>query len=423
MSLVSVSLPSREQIAALDGAGTDALAWELEQIRRQVEATIVDVVGHCDATSHYLVDGHRSVKGWAMARTNCSPGEALRRHQTARALRQLPVVADDFHEGRVGVAQVHEIARLGSNPRCSDQLPGSEQVLLDAAHELEYVDFRVVTQRWEQLADADGAHRDHEATHERRNARLAKIGNEFRWESNHGVIDGTAMREIFQKFCEAEFHTDWDATVAQHGDQARRELMPRTAAQRRADALVAIFDAAATAGIDGKSIDVNLNLIVDTDTFEQYAREQIDGTPVSIDPADVRNRRCETTDGIPVDPRQAVALAVIARIRRIVVDEHGIIVAAGRKRRLFNGALREAIQAIDPRCSWLGCLLRAALSQIDHIEHHSRGGATDAGNGDVMCRHHNLLKHAHGYTPQRQPDGTWMLLRPDGTRMQPPDAA
>jgi hypothetical protein len=423
MAVVSVMLPEAEELAALEPGELDGVMFELERARRRVEAAIADVVGRCEQTAHFVADGHRSVKAWAMATTNCSPGEALRRQQTARALRLLPSASERLRAGELGVAQMQEIGRLASNPRCADQLPTSERVLLDAAAQLEYVDFRVVTQRWEQLADADGAHRHHDANHERRNARLVEHDGHFRWETSHGVLQGTGMREIFERFCEAEFRADWDATVAEHGMDAHKDLMPRTAAQRRADALVAIFDAAATAGVAGKPVKAVVNLIMDVDSLEQYTREQIDDTPVSIDPASVRDRRCETTDGVPVDPRQAVALAFLGKIRRIVVDEHGVIIAAGRTRRLFDGALRAAIQAIDPRCMWLGCTLRAAIAEIDHLQPHRDGGLTDAANGKVMCKRHNLHKHAHGYVPHRQPDGTWLMLRPDGTAMRPPDAA
>jgi hypothetical protein len=72
---------------------------------------------------------------------------------------------------------------------------------------------------------------------------------------------------------------------------------------------------------------------------------------------------------------------------------------------------------------WLGCTLRAAIADIDHVQPHSAGGFTDAGNGKVMCHRHNVHKHVHGFIPQRLPDGGWIMLRPDGTRMQPPDAA
>ena len=51
------------------------------------------------------------------------------------------------------------------------------------------------------------------------------------------------------------------------------------------------------------------------------------------------------------------------------------------------------------------------------------GGLTDAANAKIGCTHHNLFKHHNSYQPQRHPNGTWHLHRPDGTKMQPPDAA
>jgi hypothetical protein len=204
--------------------------------------------------------------------------------------------------------------------------------------------------------------------------------------------------------------------------------MPRTDRQRRADALVAIFETAATntsgnGSGAGKLADPVVNVTIDHDQFEQYLRQQIDGTPVHIDPASVLDRRCETIDGVAVDPRQAVALAIVGQVRRIVVNSAGVITDVGRLRRLFNGPLRDALIALSPRCMWLGCTIRAAVSQIDHLRPPSNGGLTDAANGAVACEHHNLFKHKHRYTAQRQPDGTWQFVRPDGSLLQPPDAA
>jgi hypothetical protein len=251
-------------------------------------------------------------------------------------------------------------------------------VLLDAAQQLPYEHFKTVCRRWEQLADADGAHRDHQRSLAHRTASIVDVDGDYEVRSRQTAIAGAIMREIFDKFCEAQYRADWDATVAEHGDRARPELMPRTAAQRRADALMAIFEAAATAGIDGVPLEIVLNLVIDYDQFEQYLREQLDDTPVVIDPATVRQRRCETVDGVPIDPRQAVALAFLGQVRRIVVDGAGVVVNAGRLRRLFTGPLRDIVQIIDPRCIWLGCMLRAAISQIDHLTSHAAGGATDA---------------------------------------------
>ena len=420
----TICLPSADHVAGLDGADLDRVIWELEVARRQLTATIVAVVDRCDRTAHYLVDGHRTVRAWNAAITNTSPAESLRRQRLASALRHLPMLAGELAAGTVGVDQVVELAGLHANPRCVDQLPGSEQILLDAAKALEFVDFRTVTRRWEQLADADGAHRDHELTDQHRNASLTETGGQYSWSTSHGVIQGTTMNSIFTAFCDAEFLTDWATTTQQHGDQASPCLMPRTDRQRRADALVAIFETAATTASGSVRLAGPIvNLMIDHDQFEQYLREQLDGTPVQIDPATVLDRRCETIDGVPVDPRQAVALAIVGQVRRIVINTVGVVTDAGRLRRLFTGPLRDALIAVTPRCMWLGCTIRAVLSQIDHLQPHSAGGLTDAANGAIACQHHNLFKHKHRYTAQRQPDGTWQFIRPNGTRLHTPDAA
>jgi hypothetical protein len=335
----------------------------------------------------------------------------------------LPAVRTEFREGRIGVAQINELAKLAANPRVRDVLPASEQVLLRAAQELRFDDFKTICARWEQLADRDGAYRDHDRSFARRNATVVEAGGHFELQSRQAAVQGTVMRDILQKFCEAEFRADWEVTVAQYGDGARVDLMPRTAAQRRADALMAIFEAAAGAGIDGVPFDVVLNLVMDEDQFELVARELIDGTPVSMDPVSVRERRCETVDGVPIDPRQAVALALVGHVRRIVVDGAGVVVNAGRLRRLYTGPVKEILQVLDPRCIWLGCTIRAAISQIDHLFSHSDGGLTDAANAAVMCRHHNQFKYRNGYYARRDQSGVWTITRPDGTEFRTSDAA
>ncbi len=79
--------------------------------------------------------------------------------------------------------------------------------------------------------------------------------------------------------------------------------------------------------------------------------------------------------------------------------------------------------ALDPVCGWLGCNLRAQISAVDHLEPRSRGGPTDAANGKIMCDKHNVFKHVNGYRVERQPDGTILITRPDGSILGVPDAA
>lgn len=425
METLVVELPSStEDWAGFTGRDLDAKVAELNVAGRRVEAAMVGATEFADRTGHFQDDGHRSASSWLMATTNCTRGEATARVRAARMSRRLAQVSEEFMAGRVGIAQVRELARLAANTRVADQLPDSEDILLEAAQSLEFGDFRVVTARWEQLADADGASQAHERAHDERNARCDFDGAVFRFETAHGVIQGTSIRNVFDAFCQAEFDRDWQWVKETYGDEANGSLLPRTAKQRRADAFVAMVLAAAAAGTgDDRSIDTTVNLVCDLDQFEQGLAAEAADEPVDIDPATVRDRRCETTDGVPVDLRQMVAAALIGRVRSIVVDGSGVIVAAGRKRKLFTGALREVIQAIDPVCGWLGCNLRAQIAAIDHLEPRSRGGPTDARNAKVLCDRHNIFKHTAGYRVERLDDGTISITRPDGTLLRPPDAA
>jgi hypothetical protein len=425
MEALIVELPSStEEWAGFVGRDLDEKVAELNVAGRRIEAAIVGATEHADRTAHYEGDGHRSVSSWLMATTNCTRGEATGRVRTARLSRQLAHIAAEFMAGRVGIAQVRELARLAANPRVAEHLGDSEDILLEAAQTLEFADFRIVTARWEQLADADGAAQTHERAHEDRNARCDFDGAVFRFETAHGVIQGTSIRNVFDAFCQAEFDRDWQWVTDTYGDEANASLLPRTAKQRRADAFVALILAAAAAGTgDGRAIDTCVNLVCDVAQLEAGIAAETTGGPVDLDPATVRARRCETTDGVPVDLRQMVAAALIGRVRTIVVDGAGVVVAAGRKRKLFTGALREVIQAVDPVCGWLGCNLRAQIAAIDHLQPRSRGGPTDAANAKVLCDRHNIFKHTADYRIERLHDGTITITRPDGTPLRPPDAA
>lgn len=419
---IEVRLPTAEEIESIAGRQHDDALFELERVRRRLESAIAAVIDHADRTAHYLDDDHRNVAAWTRAVTNCSPGESRRRAQTARALRVLPSVKTGLADATLGVDQVRELARLNANPRAAEHLPGSETVLLEAARQLEYADFAVVTKRWEMLADADGAHRDHEASHATRDFSIHQAGSEFVFGGHCGVVQGTALQEIFQRFCDAEFYTDWEEGRARHGAAVAVHNLPRTAAQRRMDAFATMCERAATASAGRMPAPV-VNVIVDLDTFEQHLRAALDGTLPSIDPATILDRRCETTDGVAVDPSHVVALALVGQVRRVVLDAEGVIVNASRLTRLYRGPIREALKAIDPRCRWLGCLVRARISAIDHKHEFAEGGATDAANGWILCDRHNLKKSERGYRARRHENGWWIIQRPDGTPLRPPDAA
>ena len=147
--------------------------------------------------------------------------------------------------GEIGVAQAHELGRAFANPCCGSQLVDVAEVMVDNATRLSHHEFRITVRRWEMLADMDGAHRSAEQAHEGRRAGIAEVDEEIHIHARGGLAQGAVMEEIFERFCDAEFTADWEQTLARFGDAACYSLMPRSDAQRRFDAIYAIFERAA----------------------------------------------------------------------------------------------------------------------------------------------------------------------------------
>ncbi len=350
-----VELPLPEELVALSAGGLEQSLVATEQVRRQVEASLLDIIDLADQRGIYADDGHATVRQWVQTLTNCSRTEATRRVQSMRALRDLELVRARLRAGEVGVDQVRVIAKVHANRRCTTQLPDSEPLLVDHAVSLEFADFAVVVARWETLADADGAHRDHQRAHDDRDAFIAPVGTEIHLRAHCGTAQGAVLREIFDRFVGAEFHTDWDAATATHGNLVNKSLLARTDRQRRADALYAIFTAAAATAPGAQTPEPVLNIIIDHHTFEAHLAHLAGGPPPVSDPGEVDRYRCETTTGIPIDPSDAVVAALIGHVRRVVIDTTGVVIDLGRRRRLFTGAARQAIAAHQPALH-VGCL-------------------------------------------------------------------
>ena len=117
--------------------------------------------------------------------------------------------------------------------------------MLDNAKTLRFDEFRLVVDQWEALADA--AAPIAATTISPLPPRSARVDDGYTILGECGVAQGATMRNILERFCEAEFHADWDEARARFGDD--QTITPsdlaRTARQRRLDALHAIFLAAA----------------------------------------------------------------------------------------------------------------------------------------------------------------------------------
>jgi hypothetical protein len=420
-----VSLPSVEEISALGAGELEACLVELEHARRLLEAAMVDVLDVADRRRVWASDGHRGVRNWLIALTNISPAEASRRCRLMRAMRDLEALRDGLRSGEIGVCQARELARMHANPRVRVRMQRAEHRLTTAARRRCFDDFQRATSRWTAAADRLGAELSHDATHTGRHARLRVTPVGVTLTAHGGTTQGAQLLEIFAAYVDAEFHTEWDAGRARHGDAMCVELLERTSRQREFDALHAIFLAAARQPADHTEPAVSVptvNIVIDEHTFTEHLTHTAGGpAPASVDAGDGLERRCETDRGIPIDPRTAITAALIGRVRRVVYDAAGVVIDLGRTQRLFRGSTRQAVWLQGRHCLWPGCGITA--HHQDHSDewaaHH---GPTNPANAGPTCQHHNQWKQRGDHT-WRDTTGTWHVTRPDGTPLDQPRAA
>jgi len=402
---------------------------ELTLARCRAEVDLALVVCSAERQQVYAEDGHATVAGWCRVQNRTSNTDIASVRRLGRLLHALPVLAAAARDGRIGLAQLHLLARAHSNPRCGHLLGDYVSIFIESATTMSYAHFTQVVERWELCNDPDGAHRDAEAAERERKAHLLDREHGFALHASGATIAGAQIKEILDRYYQAEWDTDWAETKALHGDAAHPALMPRTDAQRRFDALMKLFLDAASTPPGAEAPDPLVNILIDADTFEEAmiamfgldTGEQILGhdhrSRTERRCRDPRRRRCETLDGTIVDPYQVIVAAIIGQVRRVVYDTAGVAIDMGRKSRLFTGNARDAILLSTSRCLWPGCDLPSGRCQTDHTVEWSTGGPTDQSNGGPMCHRHNQWKN-RGYTVWRDPNSNWHTYRPDGTEIR-----
>jgi hypothetical protein len=123
---------------------------------------------------------------------------------------------------------------------------------------------------------------------------------------------------------------------------------------------------------------------------------------------------------VTLAPDDVIAACLSGVVRRVVIDAAGVVVDAGRKRRLFTGVARELALLLWQRCGHLGCTVPGDRCQVDHIaEWDADDGPTDQSNGHPRCDCHNPFKTKHRLRSVRDPNGYIVDYRADGTAMLP----
>src|SRR5262249_43149254 len=86
----------------------------------------------------------------------------------------------------------------------------------------------------------------------------------------------------------------------------------------------------------------------------------------------------------------------------------------GRKRRLFTGKQRRALQVRDGTCRYPGCPVPARRTRGHHLLPWFEGGPTDLDNGLCLCAFHQGELHAGACRIQRDAGGELVFETPAG---------
>ncbi len=399
----------------VDDADAVGLIKELEQIRRRTEHAAAGLLNQIEIYDFHTGDGYASPKAMVRHHAQLSNAEIMDRHRRAKLCVDLPEIDAAAKSGEVPVDNINQLGRAYANPRIKHEVMDQETWLVGEACELRPPAFRDKLRDWVELHDQDGPEPEADRQHKNRSYRLTQnFNNSFTGDHNHGSMQGAAMQEILSHYEDAEFRVDWEQAKLIHGDDTALCHLERTPQQRRADALFQIYQDAA-ANPDG-AVPVNFvhNLVWTQETFEYFQALYYGAEPDPMHPDDYR---CETINGVRVNPIEAVASAIISKVRRAVVDAKGTIIDLGEARN-YRGSARLAVQLSSTECVWPSCHTPTTRCETDHMQEHSKRGRTNPGNGAPLCGKHNRWKQK-GFTVHKDPQGQWHTHRPDGTEIDP----
>ena len=247
---------------------------------------------------------------------------------------------------------------------------------------------------------------------------IEPVGAGYTINGQCGVAQGAAMAEILDRFCDTEFHADWERARNRLGDGVTPSDLERTAAQRRMDALHAIFMAAAAAAPGSKPPEPLVTIVVDQTTFESAVTAMAAGVPLDevmppvVDPHGDAARRSTAPSSTPTTPSSPPSSATSAA-------------SCSTAPRAPSTSAPPVDCSAAPHASPCGsrapdvCGPDAGATTVRSTT--TCRGATTGGpptNGGPACAHHNRWK-TRGYHTRRDANGHWHIHRPDGSEIQP----
>lgn len=399
--------------ASISSANQAVVAIDkIEHLRRLAAVAAVDALHQIHESRCYDDHGHANARTMFEHVAEVSGTESHRLDKIRRMVAQADIIATAWRTAELSVDKAALLSRAFANPRTRLQFLDAQEWLVNQARRLGVRQLTRVVARWIDVHDEDGPEPAPDPSFTRRSARLSQDHFAKTWllDAELGSLQGSEFNQTFQAYVDAEFNRDWSAAEAVHGADTCRDLLARTDAQRRADALCQI--AADAVNSDKPSAPVNRvhNIVWSAEAYEELLRRWA-GAPAK--PLDPGVHHVNDIDGNAVSVGAAFADSLVSSLRRVVQNAAGVTINLGTTARLFTGLARLGVMLSATECYWPGCHVPTGRCQIDHLRPATRSGPTDQVNGLPACQRHNRLKE-RGYTVTRAADGTISILTPGG---------
>ncbi len=118
-----------------------------------------------------------------------------------------------------------------------------------------------------------------------------------------------------------------------------------------------------------------------------------------------------TSTGDKMSADQVRRLACTAGIMPFVMSGKSVIHDQGRAKRLFEDALRIALNLLYPECTAVGCSIPASWCEAHHKVPWSKGGKTRLEDGTLLCPFHHHRAHDPAWNTTYHHDGTTSFTR------------
>lgn len=353
-----------------DGASVELLHRELSRL----EAFVTEATATFDASEEWAADGARSAGAWIATRCRLPRAVARRRIRLGRSMRHLSVSGAAWRDGRIGSDQVKALVGARRH-RTEAAMMRDEEMLVSYAEQMGFEDFNRALAYWKQLADPEGSEDAELERRARRDVWLEEsISGMWLGQMTLDPISGTIVSDELRRLEGQLFEADCAEATERLGRRPHLEELPRTSAQRRADALVEMAECSAAAAPDAPKAAPLFSILVGYETLH--------------------GRICELENGhrSVVDPSALDPWLCSASFERAVFRP-GPRVEVSARARLFTGGTRRAIELRDRQCTHPYCDAPVERCQGDHVDPYAEGGPTIQENGRLLCGFHNRLRN------------------------------